>query len=125
MDTEKKKILIVDDDETQLTLAGSILSADYETVAAESGIKALEHLYHGFIPDLILLDILMPEMDGFEVFNKIRAISDLQEIPIVFLTSLSSADNSRQALDIGAADFITKPYSKADLLRRIQSALDG
>ena len=120
---EKKKILAVDDDETQLTILKTILSVEYNVITAESGKQAVEHLYSGFIPDLILLDIIMPEMDGFEVFNRIRAISELQKIPIAFLTSVSGAAEMQQAWDIRAVDYITKPYSKENLLRRIHNAL--
>ena len=121
---KKKKILIVDDDEIQLLIAEAILGSEYEIITAASGKKALEQIYHGNIPDLILLDILMPEMDGFEVFNRIRAISLLQEIPIAFLTSLDGTIVMEQAQKIGATDFIMKPYSREDLLNRIKNAMD-
>ena len=120
---EKKKVLIVDDDEIQLASAKIILDSDYNVIPAKSGKKALEHLYHGFVPDLILLDILMPEMDGFEAYNRIRAISLLQDIPVVFLTSVNETDEVQRALDIGAADYITKPYNKENLLCRIKNAI--
>ena len=121
---KKKKILIVDDDEIQLSFSEAILKAEYDIVTAKSGKNALEQLYRGFIPDLILLDILMPEMDGFEAYNRIRAISLLQDIPIIFLTSVSGSTEVQQAWDIGAADYITKPYSKDDLLNRIKNAIN-
>ena len=120
---EKKKILIVDDDEIQLSFAEIILNDEYKIVTAKSGKKALDHLYHGFVPDLILLDILMPEMDGFEAYNRIRAISLLQDIPIVFLTSVREETKMQEALDIGAADYIMKPYNKENLLSRIKNVI--
>ena len=119
----KKKILMVDDDEIQLSVAQAVLKADYDVIAVESGKKALEQLYNGFIPDIILLDILMPEMDGFEVYNRIRAISLLQDIPIAFLTSVGGKDDIQQAQEIGAADYIMKPYSKEDLLFRLKNII--
>ena len=121
---KKKKILIVDDDEIQLSFSEAILKAEYDIVTAKSGKNALEQLYRGFIPDLILLDILMPEMDGFEAYNRIRAISLLQDIPIIFLTSVSGTTEVQQAWDIGAADYITKPYSKENLFSRIKKAME-
>ena len=120
---EKKKVLIVDDDDIQLASAEIILRADYNVLSAKSGKLALEHLYNGFVPDLILLDILMPEMDGFEAYNRIRAISLLQDIPVVFLTAVNETDEVQRALDIGAADYITKPYNKENLLCRIKNAI--
>ena len=121
--SEKKKILIVDDDEIQLMVAEVILDSEYDVKIAKSGEKALEHLYKGLIPNLILLDILMPEMDGFEVYNRIRAISLLQNIPIVFLTSVEEPAKVQQAVEIGAADYIVKPYVKENLLSRISNAI--
>ena len=118
----KKKILIVDDDNILLAYAEIILNTEYDVLIATSGKKALEHL-DDFIPDLILLDILMPEMDGFELYSKIRAIDHLQKIPIVFLTAVSESTKVQQALEIGAADYITKPYIKENLLCRIKNAI--
>ena len=121
---KKKKILIVDDDATQLSFAHTILISKYDVTTAASGDEALEYLYHGCIPDIILLDILMPEMHGFEVYKRIRAISLLQNIPVIFVTSVSGATEVQQAWDIGAADYVTKPYSKNELLRKINDALE-
>ena len=117
---DKKKILVVDDDEILLAGATVILNADYDVMTALSGKKALELLYNGFIPDLILLDVFMPGMAGFDVFNRIKAISLLQDIPIIFLTSLGGIAEAQYALEIGADDYITKPYSKENLLQRIK-----
>jgi len=121
---EKKKILIVDDDKFQLSYAEVMLNVEFDVITADSGQKALDHLYHGNIPDLILLDILMPEMDGFEAYNRIRAIGLLQDIPIVFLTSVTAETEVQHALQIGAADYIMKPYNKENLLGRIWNAID-
>jgi CheY-like chemotaxis protein len=121
--SEKQKILVVDDDEVQLTLAEAILKDTYTTTTAKSGKKALEHLYKGFIPSIILLDILMPEMDGFETYNRIRAISLLRDIPIVFMTSLQGTNEMQQAMEAGATDFIRKPYNSKELLQRIKGIL--
>ena len=120
---EKKRILMVDDDEIQLSFLELLLNEEYEVCAAKSGKKALEYIYQGFMPNLILLDILMPEMDGFEVFSRIRAISLLQDLPIVFLSSISETAEIQQALNMGAADYIMKPYNKENLLSRIKNAL--
>jgi len=120
---EKKKILYVDDDEIHHIIAENMLTDKYEIYKAKSGKEALNHLYNGsFVPSLILLDILMPEMDGWEVFNRIKAISFLKNVPIIFLTS--EKDGEKRAHDIGADDFITKPYEKDKLLDRIEKTLE-
>ena len=120
----EKKILIVDDDEVMLSMVKAILEPDYDARIAKSGKEALELIVGGFLPDLILLDILMPEMDGFDVYNKIRAISLLENIPIVFLSSVTEEQEIQRAMNIGAADYIKKPYKKDDLLARIKKIMD-
>ena len=122
---KKKKILIVDDDPIQLAFAEVIMSIEYDTVSAMSGVKSLELLQKGLVPDLILLDILMPGMDGFDVYNKIRNMDPLRETPIIFLTSVSEQAQVQQALEIGAADYIIKPYNKENLLCRIKNAMQA
>jgi len=119
-----KKIFLVDDDEIHLTILENILKDKYETITAKSGKDALEYLLNGVIPNLILLDILMPNLDGWETFNRLRAISFLQDVPIVFLTSVSESAEVEHAQEIGAADYITKPYNKDDLLDRIEKILN-
>ncbi|MDR1840286.1 MAG: response regulator [Treponema sp.] len=122
---EKKKILLVDDDEIEHDIAKNILSDKYEVYTAKSGKEALNYLYNsGFAPSLILLDILMPEMDGWDLFNRIKAISFLKNVPIVFLTSVNKTEGEKRAHDIGADDFITKPYESDKLLDRIEKILE-
>ena len=119
-----KKIFLVDDDEIHLTMLESILKDKYEVIAAKSGKDALEYMLSGVVPNLILLDILMPNLDGWETFNRLRAISFLQDVPIVFLTSVSESAEVEHAQEIGAADYITKPYNRDDLLVRIEKILN-
>ena len=122
---EKKKILFVDDDEIQHAIAESILKEDFEVFKAKSGEEALQYLYSSeFTPNLILLDIMMPNMDGWEVFNRIRGISLLKKVPIAFLTALTESSEEKRAFEIGADDFIKKPYEKEELLSRIKTILD-
>lgn len=116
----KKKILLIDDDIIQHNIVENMLKEDYEIFMVKSGKDALRYLYDGsFAPNLILLDILMPEMDGWEVFNRIKALSLLKNVPIVFLTAVNTTAEEKHAYEIGAADFITKPYVKEDLAGRI------
>jgi PleD family two-component response regulator len=121
---EKKKILLVDDDEIHVLAAESMLKNEYEVFTAKSGKEALDHLIHGLVPHLLLLDILMPDMDGWETFNRIKAISTLQDVPIVFLTSLTDTTEEKRAFELGAADYITKPYDKDVLLDRVKKILE-
>ena len=119
----KKKILLVDDNEIQLAFAEMQLQGKYEVVTAKSGREALDHLIHGFTPDLILLDILMPNMDGWETFGRLRAVSLLHEAPIVFLSSLNEQEEIDRAYQMGAADFIIKPFEEKDFHARIRKVL--
>ena len=121
--TDKKKILLVDDNEVQLSFTEMQLQKKYEVVTAKSGKEALDRLLHGFTPDLILLDILMPNMDGWETFGRLRAVSLLHEAPIVFLSSINEQEEIDRAFQMGAADFITKPFDEKDFHARIKKAL--
>ena len=117
---EKKKILLVDDDEIHLTTAKLFLEKEYQVYRAKSGNDALELLtVNKLIPDLILLDIIMPSMDGWEVYNRLKAVSYLAGVPIAFLTSVNEIKDKNRAIEIGAADFFVKPYNEADLKFRI------
>jgi len=120
---EKKRILLIDDDETHLLIAQSMLKHDYQTIVAKSGHEALELFIKGISPDLVLLDILMPNMDGWEIYHQIKGISLLRDVPIAFLTSESDAMEEKRAYEMGAADYIMKPYDKTDLLKRIERML--
>jgi CheY-like chemotaxis protein len=125
MADEKRSILIIDDDDIQHLTARTMLGDDYEILSAKSGIEALEFFRQGHIPNLVLLDILMPEMDGWEIFNRIRAISLLEDVPIAFLTSLNGTAEENRARELGAADYIIKPFSKEGLLTRIKNIIDN
>ena len=121
---EMKKVLVVDDSEVHLLIVGGILKGKYETVTANSGKEALAIIAKGYFPNLILLDILMPEMDGWETYNKIKGISLLKDVPIAFLTSLDGEREKQYASRIGAADMITKPCEGKELLERIHSIME-
>jgi PleD family two-component response regulator len=99
------------------------LKTNYEVTKARSGNDALDYLFRGFIPDLIILDILMPEMDGWETFGRLRAVSKLQEVPIVFLSSISDKKEIDRAFGMGAVDFIVKPCNNIELLDRVEKAV--
>ncbi|MDO5062411.1 MAG: response regulator [Peptostreptococcaceae bacterium] len=119
----KLRILVVDDDPILLEQAESVLSPTYDVSLAISGEQALEYLEDGNRPDLILLDILMPKMDGYETLKKIQKIKNCASIPIIFLTGILSAESEVKCLQSGALDYITKPFSSQVLLVRISLAL--
>jgi putative two-component system response regulator len=119
----KKKILLVDDNEVQLSMTEIQLRKEYEVTTAKSGKEALDCLMHGLVPDLIILDILMPDMDGWETFGRLRAVSALEEVPIVFMSSIDEKDEIDRAIDLGAADFIVKPFKSKEFRERIRKAV--
>ena len=120
---EKKKILLVDDNLIQLSIVEILLRKNYEVATAKSGKEALDNLLQGLVPDLIVLDILMPNMDGWEAYGRIRAISLLHNVPIVFLSAVNEKEEINRAFEMGAADFITKPFNGKDFLERIKKAM--
>lgn len=120
---EKKHVLIVDDDLILLKTAEEILSEFYSVSVAKAGSQAIALLEKGVIPDLILLDIAMPGMDGYETLNKIKKIPAAGSVPIIFLTGFSDADYEVRGLKSGAVDYIVKPFVKEVLLARVERHL--
>ena len=121
----KKNVLLVDDDEVHNLITETSLKDDYNIFSVKSGKEALEFLAkREVIPDLIMLDILMPEMDGWVVFDKIHDIASLKFIPIMFYTSLEEESAKEKAYELGAFDYIVKPCEKEILLERIGASLD-
>jgi PleD family two-component response regulator len=117
-------ILIVDDTPQNLQLLMSILSReDYEIHVAQNGSAALKKA-HAVTPDLILLDIMMPEMDGFETCQQLKSSKDTEDIPIIFLTALTDTENIVKAFEKGGVDYLTKPFNSAELLARVRTQLE-
>jgi len=121
---DRNLVLMIDDDEVQLEIAKLHLKNEYDVVTAKSGREALSLMVRGTAPDLILLDIMMPNMDGWETFNRLKAISCLQNVPIVFLSSATETSAVERAYEMGAADFIGKPLTKKNLRDRIRKTLN-
>jgi adenylate cyclase len=119
----KPKILVVDDTPDNLFLMGALLEDHYEVATAESGAAALECI-RTQPPELILLDIMMPGMDGYEVLRRLRRNPTTASIPVIFLTALTSVEEEQFGLDLGAVDYITKPISPPIVLARVQSHLE-
>lgn len=119
----KQTILVVDDEQDLLDLIEYNLKKEgYNVLKAENGVQGLE-MAKEYKPNLILLDIMMPKLDGIQVCEKMRANPDLKPIPVIFLTARSDEKTEVEGLDIGADDFITKPISTTKLLSRIKAVL--
>lgn len=117
----RPSILIVDDTPDNLVLLSQLFKGEYRVRLAQTGAKALEFATGDAPPDLVLLDIMMPGMDGFEVARALREHPASQAIPIIFVTAMASADARLQGLDLGAVDYITKPIDPATLKPRIRN----
>lgn len=118
----KKKILLVDDDPNNLNVLKQILTDHYQLIFATNGEKALEvAVKHE--PDLILLDVMMPGMNGYEVCEKLQAYPVTDKIPVIFVTAMSEVEDEAKGFDVGAVDYIQKPVSGPIVLRRVQTHL--
>lgn len=117
------RILVVDDTEPNLRLLRALLTgAGYEVVTAPCGTDGIAAATREN-PDLILLDIMMPDLTGFEVCQRLRASADTRHTPIVFLTALHEMEDHVRAIDVGGDDVLTKPINKLELLLRVKSLL--
>jgi putative two-component system response regulator len=120
---EKPTVLVVDDTPDNLTLVSNLLKKDYRVRVAISGEKALKIALSETPPDLILLDVMMPVMDGYEVCQQLRNNTLTAHIPIIFLTAKSEVEDERKGLSLGACDYITKPISPPILEARVKTHL--
>jgi len=120
---DKPTILVVDDTPDNLTLVSNLLKGDYRVRVAISGEKALKIALSENPPDLILLDVMMPVMDGYEVCQQLRSNALTAHIPIIFLTAKSEVEDERKGLSLGASDYITKPISPPILEARVKTHL--
>lgn len=122
MEKVSKRILVVDDKPNNLSLVTSLLRPHYEVLLANNGERALQ-IARDQLPDLILLDIMMPGMSGFEVCAALKDKSDTAEIPVIFLTARNDNDDFEKAYDIGAVDYTTKPINAKELMMRVKTHL--
>jgi len=120
---EMKKVLVVDDDEVFLAKMKTDLNNDYDVITAMSGKEALGLFYQGLVPQLILLDLVMPDMDGWDTYNRMKDIGSLNNIPMAIITSSSDPKDMQKAREMGAADYIQKPCQKNELLQRLAKIL--
>ncbi|MDA3788340.1 MAG: response regulator [Desulfobacula sp.] len=124
MNHEKLLILAVDDNPQNLQFLGKLLSNNgYEVGMALNGQQALNFVKKND-PDLILMDIMMPDMDGYEVCERIKKDFFAQQIPIIFLTALTGSEDILKGFDAGGVDYVTKPFNPAELLARIKTHIE-
>jgi putative two-component system response regulator len=119
----KPTILIVDDTPDNIAMLSSLLNSTYRTKAATTGEKALQLAGSDNAPDLILLDIMMPGMDGYEVCRRLTQDPKTADIPVIFLTGRSDVEDEQKGLELGAVDYITKPFSPPIVVSRIRTHL--
>jgi putative two-component system response regulator len=119
MELVRKCIALVDDDVTSLALGKNIMSEHYDVVTIPSGEKLFRFLAKNK-PDMILLDVEMPDINGYEVLSRLKAREDTMDIPVIFLTSMNDASSEFQGLNLGAIDYISKPFSPPLLLKRLE-----
>ena len=122
LDRQRQKILIVDDAETNLMILSNLLAEEGEIISATDGVQAIA-LAEADLPDLILLDVSMPGMDGYEVCRRLKSDIRTRDIPIVFVTGRTEDNDQEKGLSLGAIDYILKPYSPLIVLARIRNHL--
>ncbi len=120
--SERNTALIVDDSLANVHELSNVLCDDHEVICATSGEKAIQ-LAAEFLPDIILLDVMMPIMDGYEVCSRLKSIPKTKDIPVIFVTAHNDAEAETKALSIGAVDFITKPINSAVVRVRVRNHL--
>ena len=122
--SEKRTVLVVDGTPDNLLLMGSLLRSEYRVKLVSSGERALKVASADDKPDLILLDTLMPDMDGYQVLRCLRAAPQTADIPVIFLTAISANVDEKIGLDMGAVDYITKPISPAMVMARVRTHIE-
>lgn len=122
MINDKQRILVVDDERFNLDVLVELLKDEYKIIVAKNGEQAIKAA-KTMDPDLILLDIMMPEMDGFEVCQALKADEDSKDIPILFISALDNASEKIHGLELGAFDYITKPFQPEEVKARVKTHL--
>lgn len=121
----QKTILVVDDEPTNIDVIKNVLQDNYKIKAAIKGEKALSVAAKTPVPDLILLDIMMPEMDGYQVCRQLKSNPVTRSIPVIFLSAKVTADEQRQGMETGAIAYLTKPVDPQTLTETVDVVLSG
>ena len=123
MSEKKIKVLIVDDEAIYIMALGQILSPNYTLFAVKTGKDAVENA-EKCLPDAVLLDIIMPDMDGYETLAALKNSERTKNIPVIFISSLAQDADVKKGMDMGAADYIFKPFTADVVLQKIKEALE-
>ena len=123
VDTPRHTILAVDDERSNLLVLNRTLAPDYILLAAKTGGEALRRAL-GELPDLILLDLMLPDTDGFDVLRELKACQKTKHIPVIIVSGMDSGEDEKKARFLGAADYITKPYTGDKIRESIESNLN-
>lgn len=118
-----KQILIIDDEPIMRKLLEQILKAKYEIISLENGREALEWMYSGNIPDAVVADLNMPEIDGFEYITKVRESAFFTDVPLIVLSGEESSSERIKCLKLGANDYLIKPFNPEELSLRIDNLI--
>ena len=124
IENSEKTVLVVDDTKDNLTIIGELLEPYYRVRLALSGERALKVAQLDPRPDLILLDVMMPEMDGYAVLERLRANPATHEIPVIFVTAMNAMEDEEKGLRLGAVDYVTKPIRPGILLARVNTHIE-
>ncbi|MEI6558922.1 MAG: diguanylate cyclase [Rhodospirillaceae bacterium] len=119
----RPKIVIIDDTPVNIRILHAVLARDFDVRFATSGADGLE-LVAGELPDLVVLDVMMPEIDGYEVCRRLKADPLLAQIPVIFVTALNDAEDEAKGLEVGAVDYLTKPITPAIVLARVKTHVE-
>ncbi|MCL2689038.1 MAG: response regulator [Chitinispirillia bacterium] len=123
MDNQKRKcVLIVDDEKSNIIVLTNILSGEYKVLAVKDSREAVKAAEEN-MPDVILLDIIMPEMDGYDVISALKNSKKAKNIPVIFITGLSNSEAEERGLSLGAVDFITKPFTSTVVKLRVENQM--
>lgn len=118
---DKPQIMIVDDATENLKVLIELLKEDYSVIPLKSGKAALDKIEQGSLPELFLLDIVMPDMDGYELCSRVKADDRTKEIPVVFITAVSEVMDDAKAFELGAVDYIPKPFNPLTVKARVNT----
>lgn len=123
MNSLEQRVIIVDDERSNINILVELLSSECKTIVAKNGQQALQRALSHEPPDLILLDILMPEMDGYEVCRRLKQNEKTRDIPVIFITSKTEVEDEAKGFELGAVDYITKPFHRHIVLARVRTHL--
>ena len=121
MSAEKARILIVDDEPINLKVLADLLRGDYALSVAKDGVQALARMAADPLPDLVLLDVMMPQMDGHEVCRRLKLEDRTRDVPVIFVTAMGQTEDETRGFEIGAVDYITKPISPSVVMARVRT----